>query len=408
MLRSLSSAAALAGLLLTGCASAEEPFRPAPVTETAEQISAARLQRFIDEGYDPLTAPVEWYTPTRTVTGRYTGELPVAAAEARTLPAGALEAAAAYAEAQDSLALIVVRGRQVEFERYWQGAGRSTRFNPQSMSKTVAGLLTGIAIADGDIGSVDDQISRYIPRLEGRPQGEITIRNLLNMAGGLEQISTSYEITPENRGVRQHFGTDFFEPMFELEQVDPPGTRWDYNNNETLMLTYALSRATGEEYTAYLSNRLWQPLGLPDAQMYLDRPGGNVVTSCCILSRPIDWARIGMLIRDKGRFDGRQIVPEAWIDQMIQPSEVSDGYGYQVWLGDRLVAPVRPETPNPNLSWASEPYVDDDIIVMNGHGFQRVWILPSRDLVIVRAGRTWPPHWDESVIPNLIARAAGD
>ena len=89
---------------------------------------------------------------------------------------------------------------------------------------------------------------------------------------------------------------------------------------------------------------------------------------------------------------------------MITPAETWDGYGYQIWLGDQNVSPERPEGP-PNLSWASAPYAADDMIVLRGHGFQRVWIVPSKDLVILRAGRTWPPAWDESVLPNTILNA---
>ena len=405
-----SRLALVSACLLSGCAAAQVPASNAVTDVIAEQIATDRLRTYIEGGYDPLTAPVDWYYPTRRVAGSYThtGRLPIAEAGEETIPRGVLEAAAAYAETKDSLALVVIKGGKIELERYWNSTGRDTRFNPQSMSKTVVALLVGIAIQEGRIDGVDDPVSKYVRRLEGDPRGAITLKNLLNMAGGLEQISTSYEITPENRGVRQHFGTSFHEPIFELQLADEPGTRWDYNNNETNLLALALSEAVGQEYTEYLSSRLWSPLGLRDAEMYLDRPGGQVMASCCILSRPLDWARIGMLIRDKGRFGDRQIVPENWIEEMIQPSAVSSGYGYQIWLGDRLVTPVRPESPNKNLSWSSEPYQDEDIIVLNGHGFQRVWIMPSRDLVIVRGGRSWPTHWDESVIPNILARGVAD
>ena len=377
----------------------------ATALEWDEAVFQARMGSYLAGGYDPLTAPVDWFDTT-PVPGAFASDLPVLAPARRTIPTGALEAAAAYAEQQDSLALIVVRHGAVEFERYWQGTGRDTRFNPQSMSKTVLALLVGQAIESGRIRSVDDRVDRYIPQLKGDPRGAITLHNLLQMSAGLAQMSTSYAVTPDNPAVRQHFGTDFIGTMLELPLVDPPGTTWDYNNNETMMLGLALMGAVQQSYPAYLSQQLWQPLGLADAAMYQDRPGGSVMTSCCIFSRPMDWARIGMLIRDGGQWDGKQLVAQDWIAAMTTPAQTWAGYGYQVWLGTRNVQAERPaDARDPNYSMQTEPYIDPDIVVLSGHGFQRVWVMPSRGLVIVRAGRVWPKNWDESIIPNLIARA---
>ncbi len=373
-----------------------------PPTDT---IFKNRLQSYMAGGYDPLTTPTDWFAPTEKLEG---GNLPdplVATPTRRTIPDGALEVAKAYAISKDSMALIVVRGDHIELEYYDQGVGRDTRFNPQSMSKTLLALAVGAAVRDGYIQSVDDRIDRYFSYLKDDPRGAITVKNLLQMSGGLAQISSSMEVSAENPAVRQHLGSDFIEPILGLELVDPPGARWDYNNNETTLLGHLLTVATSRRYVTWLAETIWQPLGLRDADMYLDRPGGSVMMSCCILSRPMDFLRIGMMLRDKGQYAGRQIVPASWIDQMITPAETSDGYGYQTWLGDRNVEADFPADVSPNYSWASEQYVAKDTFQMNGFGFQRVWVVPSRDLVILRAGRTWPAKWDESAIPNTIVRA---
>ncbi|MEL7030558.1 MAG: serine hydrolase, partial [Pseudomonadota bacterium] len=101
---------------------------------------------------------------------------------------------------------------------------------------------------------------------------------------------------------------------------------------------------------------------------------------------------------------GAQIVPADWVEEMTTPAETWEGYGYQVWLGDRAVSDEMPETDDPNLSWMSESYAANDMIVLSGYGRQRVWVIPSQDLVIVRATRTWSDDWDESVIPNTVLR----
>lgn len=374
-------------------------------TAWADTIFQDRLARLLAGGYDPLTTPVGFYRSIERVGGGNTPDPDLTAVTDRTIPAGALAAVKAYAKEKQSMALIVVRGNKIEFEYYGQGIGRDTRFNPQSMSKTVLALAVGTAVRDGFIRSVDDRIDRYLPEFEGDPRGAITIKNLLQMSAGMAQLGFSFEVTAENPLIQQHLGSDFIAPIYSLKLANEPGTHWDYNNNETNLLGHLLTVATDRRYTEWLSEKIWQPAGFRDADMYLDRPGGSVMMSCCILSRPMDFLRIGMMIRDGGKVGDRQVVPASWVEEMTTPAETWGGYGYQIWLGDRSVAPTYPEDALPFTSWASEPYVAADTIVMNGFGFQRVWIIPSRDLVILRAGRVWPQEWDESVIPNVLVRA---
>ena len=159
-----------------------------------------------------------------------------------------------------------------------------------------------------------------------------------------------------------------------------------------------------DRYSEYLSESLWQPLGLADASIYMDRRGGVPMFSCCILSRPLDWLYLGILVLQKGEWEGHQVVPRAWIEEMTTPSPAFGGYGYQVWLGDWAVSPERPLPKYPNQPWSSEPYADPDVVVFRGFGYQRVWIMPSKRLVVLRAGKSWPEDWDNTVIPNTLYR----
>ncbi len=368
-----------------------------------------RYVSYMSIGADPLTVPVEWFSPTAQLTTQGGRTMP--AADVRTIAPEALGRASDYAESQGSLALIVARHGRLEYEQYWQGFDRQQLFNPQSMSKTVLALLIGIAIADGQIGSVDDAISQYLPRWQDDPRGQISIENLLHMSGGLAQISADYRPVPWSGGVRQHFGSDFNEPIFALAQADAPGTRWDYNNNENNLLGLVLENATGVPYQAYLAQRLWQPLGLGPARMYLDREGGSVMKSCCILSRPIDWLHLGQLMLDGGEHNGQALVPRAWIQKMLVPAATNPGYGYQIWLGDGSLWSISQEPPAPGVFtwWASEPYRSRDIYVFVGHGYQTVWVIPSLQLVIVRATAQWSPQpWDVAKIPNILIDALAE
>lgn len=364
-----------------------------------------RWQSLAAGGYEPLTIPTDWYDPVAVVEGQHTPVETMPVSDSG-IAATALAAAAAWAKAQNSSALLVARDGTLVFEQYWQGSGRDTRFNPQSMSKTVTALLVGTAIERGEIGAVDDPVGKYLTEWADDPRGAITVRHLLWMASGLEQGDDGYgyEVTPDNPIVRHSLGSDFNRRLLTLGKVAEPGTTFDYNNQVNQLLGLILERATGEDYEVLLSQRLWQPLGLRAAAMPLDRPGGMAMTSCCILSRPVDWLRIGQLFIDGGRYKGQQVVPESWLREMLQPSPAYRGYGYQVWVGDQKVGGERPPGV-PLVPWQSELFAAPQVIIFHGHGGQRVYVMPDKRLVIVRAARQWPEAWDDAMLPNVIWRA---
>lgn len=380
----------------------------APAVAQDDPLFERRWQSLAAGGYEPLTIPTDWHDPVAVVDGQHTPVETMPVAESGIAPT-ALAAAEAWARAQNSTALLVARDSRLVFERYWQGSGRDTRFNPQSMSKTVTALLVGTAIERGEIASVDEPIGTYLPEWAGDPRGAITVQHLLWMASGLEQGDDGYgyQVTPDNPIVRHSLGSDFTRRLLTLDKVAEPGTAFDYSNQVNQLLGLILERATGEEYEALLSERLWQPLGLRTAAMPLDRPGGMVMTSCCILSRPVDWLRIGQLFIDGGRYDGQQIVPEAWLREMTAPSPAYRGYGYLVWVGDQQVGGERPPGV-PLVPWQSEPFAAPQVIILHGHGGQRVYVMPDKRLVIVRAARQWPDAWDDAMLPNVIWRATAD
>ncbi len=363
-----------------------------------------RYGSFVLNGYDAHTTPIEWFEPLASLSHGAGTVLPTAAAA--TIPQPVLDSVVDYADEQESMALIIVRHGQIELEKYWPGYDRESLFNPQSMSKTVLAMAVGMAITDGDIASVDDPIDQYLEEWRDDPRGEITVRHLLNMSGGLAQISADYRPVPWSKAVWQHFNIDFNRAIFRLPLVDEPGTQFDYNNNENNLLGLVLERAVGESYQNYMGRRIWAAADLAPAFMYLDQPGGNVMKSCCILSRPVDWAKLGLLMLNDGRLGDKQILPPGWAKEMVQPASTTDVYGYQIWLKpDQGMNPYGDAPDSPRVWWASEPFASDDLFQFLGHGFQHVWVVPSLDLVVVRANRVWPKEpWDQTRIPNLLIR----
>lgn len=383
----------------------------APLMAQDDPLFERRWESFSAGGYEPLTIPVDWYDPVAPVAGDERPFETIAPEQAGISPT-ALEAAAAWAKEQNSTALIVARDGKIVFERYWQGTGRDTRFNPQSMSKSVLAMLVGTAIERGEIATVDTPMGSYLDEWASDPRGAITIRQMLWMASGLEQGDEGhgYRVTPENPIVRHSLGSDFTRRLLTLDKVGSAGETFDYSNQVNQLLGMVLERATGRDYEKLLSERLWRPLGLRNASMPLDRPGGMVFSSCCILSRPVDWVRIGGLFLTGGKAGDASIVPQTWLDEMRRPSPGYAGYGYQLWIGDQTVGGERPPGV-PLVPWQSEPFASRDLVLFHGHGGQRTYVMPDRGLVIVRAARDWPAAWDDAVLPNVIWRgtkAKGD
>jgi CubicO group peptidase (beta-lactamase class C family) len=376
----------------------------APLAAQGDPEFDRRFASLAAGGYEPLTIPTDWYDPVANVPGDPGSIEQTTPAAAGIMPT-ALAAAAAWASTQNSTALLVAHDGRLVFERYWQGSGRDTAFNPQSMSKTVLAMLVGIGIERGEIGLVDDPIGKYIKEWQGQPRGEISLRHMLWMASGLEQGDDGYgyQMTPDNPIVRHSLGSDYTRLLLSLEPVSEPGITFEYNNQVNQLLGMVIERASGKDYETVLSERLWQPLELGHARIPLDRAGGMVITSCCILSRPIDWLRIGGLFVSAGRYKGRQIVPAQWLEEMLQPSPGYSGYGYQVWVNDQDIEDERPSSV-PLIPSQSEPFAAPRVIVFHGHGGQRTYVMPDKHLVIVRAARQWPEAWDDALLPNVIWR----
>ena len=126
-------------------------------------------------------------------------------------------------------------------------------------------------------------------------------------------------------------------------------------------------------------------MGGQTAEIWLDREDGLAMTACCLLAPAMDWARLGLMMKDRGRINGTQVISAEWIDAMLTPSPQSERYGYFTWLGYNW-AP-QPEETSMEIG-QSEPFITDDLFMFLGRGGQRVYVSREHDLVVVRLG----PH----------------
>ena len=154
-------------------------------------------------------------------------------------------------------------------------------------------------------------------------------------------------------------------------------------------------------FAEFLYQDLWCPLGNGESTLWTDDTG-MPRTYAGLNAGMEDWARIGELIRNSGRANDRQIVPAEWIAEMSAPSQLNPRYGYQMWLGGGWTEePRRYNRDNPIGVTHSAPFDTEDLVFFDGFGGQRVYVIPSAGLTIVRVGNV-NLQYDDAIIPNLL------
>jgi CubicO group peptidase (beta-lactamase class C family) len=335
--------------------------------------------RYVRRDVQGPDVPLSFYEPREVVEGGNRPPAPRVAPALEMLSAGALQAAADYAAKFDSDALIVTRHGHIVFERYWHGTDFNTLIDSQSFMRTLNAVLVGIAIEGRKIGWPDEPIGYLLPEWSRDPRGAITVRNLLQMSSGLAPGGSV--------AAKDIAAADLHRPL-----IGTPGSTWADQPADAQLLALALQRVAQERYAQYLSEALWRRLGAADAWLWLDRTGGTAHAECCLLARQGDWVRLGELLASGGRFEGDEVVAPGWVAQMLVPARGNPSYGEGLKL--------KPGT-------ASEAYAVPGVFEVEGRG-NRMWLVPSMALVILRTGRTLPGDWDDSLIPNLIIRGARD
>jgi CubicO group peptidase (beta-lactamase class C family) len=325
---------------------------------------------------------------------------------ASEISAGAFAQAIAYGEETRSHALIVYHDGAIRLEHYYPGHEAADITPTQSMHKSVLAMLVGVAIKDGYIKSVEDPAWLYLPEWANDERKAITIRHMLQQSSGIN--FATFGINPLGGFFQLMLGADVTPVALNLGQQVPAGTRFDYNSAIPQNMGLIIQRATGKRYAEYLSEALWKHLGVPDAWVVLDSEEHRMArTSCCLDATARSWLRLGMLHLDNGRVGRQQVVPEEWMRDIATPSAHNPNYGYFTWLGTEHSQYRYYNRKTSTRVLHSEPYAAPDVIYFDGFGGQRVYIIPSRKLVIVRTGAI-APGWDDAYLANVIIRGLAE
>jgi CubicO group peptidase (beta-lactamase class C family) len=256
----------------------------------------------------------------------------------------AVENAVAYAADRNTRALVIGRNGHIVFEKYWGGTTFDTPERLSGFTPVLIALATGSAMNDHLIPSLDQPLSNYVP--EGS-SGKKTLREVL-----------AHGDTDEDMG-------------------------WSAN-----LAAEAIERLTKQGYETIVAERLWKPMEAGPFTMERRAAAGpgSVRASCCMTSRLGDWMRVGELLAHDGVYQGNELAPRAFVAQMKQAPSKEAKYGYYVRVNGGFAA--------------------HDVVWLESDGKQRLWIVPSLDLVILRVGDD-PPRdkgWDERMIPDTVIR----
>lgn len=209
-----------------------------------------------------------------------------------------------------------------------------------SMAKSLTSTLIGAALADGAIHSLEDPVTRYVPRLKGSAYEGVSIRDVLMMSSGVQWNETYTDPNSDRRHlleaqIAQRPGA-LLEVMSALPRAAPPGTVNTYSTGETQVAGEVLHGAIKRPLSDYLSEKIWKPAGMETtASWWLTAPGDVEVAGSGFSATLRDYGRFGLFFLGGGTVGGKPVLPPGWLEQAGTPKTLKDGkplrYGYFWW-----------------------------------------------------------------------------
>jgi CubicO group peptidase (beta-lactamase class C family) len=351
--------------------------------------------------------PNDWFQPRGLVRGAARPGPFAPAVDAPLADGAALREAAAFARAHQIEALVVWHDGRFALSDFAPGFDAAAPFNSYHMHWLPLVLAVGAAVDQGRIASLDAPIGTYLDEWSGDDRGRITLRHLLTMSAGLELYRDS--VKPEELAAQVFFGGQRTAAILQWPRKTAPGVEFEYNYIVPELIGLILERATGQAYADYLSEKIWRLLGNADAEIWLDRPGGQAYHNAALFASLGDWVNVAILLAGRGRVGDRPVISARWIAEMTTPSAANPNFGF-IWLGTPFNPERRFSKDINYVARASVPFTVPDLIVVDGY-VHRLFVSPARRLAIVAVGtggRVDPARrksWDDAAIPNAVARA---
>ncbi|MCF8298331.1 MAG: beta-lactamase family protein [Saprospiraceae bacterium] len=275
-------------------------------------------------------------------------------------------------EKYKTTSFLVIQNNKIIHEQYWDGKDEKSVANCFSVTKSIVSLLVGAAISEGKIKSVEQFVYEYIPEFSEGLKKKIKIKHLLNMSSGIDWDESYSNLFSET--TKLYYGNKIKKMVYNLDMKTEPGTLHNYNSANTQILSYVLEKATGMTISDYASEKLWKPLGARyNASWSLDDEAGDERAFCCFNSNARDFARLGQLMLDSGKWKGKQLINQDYLLESIKAAnELKDEKGNSVYYY--------------GYSWWIADYRGMKINYARGVLGQYIFTVPEKNAVIVRIG----------------------
>ena len=287
-----------------------------------------------------------------------------------------LSAAVQAAIADRSTSVMVLKDGRIVSEVYGEGGGPAVSREIASAGKSMVSVLTGCALDDGKIRSLDQSASDFFPQWKGTPKEAITVKQLISMISGLDHGGLAVRNVAGDQAA-----LNAAAPL-----VNPPGTRWFYNTPVYHLMFHLVARAAGEPFEAYAKRKLLDPLGMTSTWLMnkgRDAAGKEVSNYYTGICKARDLARFGLFALGGGTWNGRTVVSSNYFKAATSPSQdLNPAYGYLWWENARQGRPAAQAGP---LRYLFDGSPRDTFAALGAMG-QNVIVVPSAGLVIVRQG----------------------
>jgi CubicO group peptidase (beta-lactamase class C family) len=293
--------------------------------------------------------------------------------------------AAKYSESKRGVSMLVIQNGRTVFEHYANGGMRNGRWPIFSGTKSFWGIAALVAAQQG-LFRLDDRVSETISEWKNDPRkSEITIRQLLSQTDGIEGASRLHRASIRDRNA----------VAIRLSILAAPGSQFIYGPSHLQIFSELLRRKlNGRSTSSYIQENLLSPLGLTNLEFKKDARRNPLPASGFELTAR-EWARLGELILGRGNYHGRQIVSAGLLKQAFAGTSANPSYGLTFWLNRQ--APNAREIDiekELELPWESARWGDTcickaapaDMVVALGSGYQRLFVIPSLNAIIVRQG----------------------
>lgn len=304
-----------------------------------------------------------------------------------------------YLKRNNVTGMMVIKDGKVVWDYYANGNNPTTLWTSRSVGKSVVSTLVGIALKEGKIKSLNDEIVKYNPDVRGTAWEHVTIRQLLQHTSGVNWNEDYTDPKSDFSQLTQcEANPDTYTCVNSLVKAPgrksyaKPGKAWSYSSGGAWLLGDTLEKATGESIARYLQNKIWQPFGMNrDGVWHSYTVGQHDVGAHGFNATLEDWGKFGLFVMNNGTLpDGRQILPKNWVKDSRNWNQAKNSvsklhpegsYGYE-WWNNSVPASVNDVSPKTGLN------SQDSMWALGIYG-QIIMVNQKEKLVIVQWS-TWP------------------